>query len=370
MKLFALVIQKMDFIDKMRDLQSHVQEQVKLICEDNAPKEEATKTALIQPFLNDVLGYNVRDLKEVKPEFSIDNAGSKDQRVDYAILTDGKPIILIECKCCTEVLERKDIAQLRHYYPFIKDAKFGILTNGIIYKFYADLEEENILDEEPFLELDILNIKDPVAAEVKNFIKPADIDSVYATARRLKYMTGIRKILEREFDAPSEDFVKFFAGQVHKGFLVKGVVTQFKDYTKKVCDEFIQDKIDDFFKAAKDRASLSLDDLEPEIEQKGSKYFMFNGETFEVRFWKDMVPKICSIMASEHPGRIEEILTIKGRTNPYFSKNPGDLGAAAQIEGTDIYAETYNYTKNWSLHISKRIVSMFGHSENDVSITN
>lgn len=358
----------MDFMDKMRDLQSHVREQVELISKDDAPKEEATKTALIQPFINDVLGYNVRDLKEVKPEFSIDNAGSKDQRVDYAILANEKPIILIECKCCTDVLSKKDIAQLRHYYPFIKGAEFGILTNGIIYKFYADLEEENILDEEPFLEIDLFNLEEPAIAEVKNFVKPADIGSVYITARRLKYMTGIRKILEREFDHPSEEFVKFFASQVYAGSLVRSVVTQFEEYTKNVCDEFIQDKIDELYRAAKDRASLSLNEIEPEIEQKGSKYFVFNGETIEVRFWKDMVPKISALMASKHPDQVEKLLTIKGRANPYFSRNPDELGAPVKIDGTDIYAETYNYTKNWSLNISRKILSLFDYPDDKIFI--
>ena len=353
----------MDFIDKMKALQSHVEKQAKIIEMDEAPKEEATKSALVLPFINDVLGYDIRNLNEVRPEYSIDNAGKKDQHVDYAILKDGKPIILIECKCCTEDLARKDIAQLRDYYPKIEGAKFGILTNGIIYKFYTDLEKENILDVDPFLELDVLNIKEPVIAEVKNFAKPTDIDSIYATAQGLKYKEGIKKVLEREFDKPSEEFVKFIAGQVYPRNLVGSVIRQFEKYTKNACNEFIQSKIDDSPKE-KDWPSSP----ETVIGPNGQKYFVFNGERYEVRFWKDMLPKVCAIIASQHKDRIEDILTIKGDKHTYFSRNPNELKSPELIEGTDIYVRTDFHT-GMLLHVSKRVITLFDYSENMLSIS-
>jgi hypothetical protein len=351
----------MDFIDKMKALQSHVEKQAKIIEMDEAPKEEATKSALVLPFINDVLGYDVRNLNEVRPEYSIDNAGKKDQRVDYAILKEGKPIILIECKCCTEDLAKKDIAQLKDYYPNIEGAKFGILTNGIKYKFYTDLEKVNILDEDPFLELDVLNIKEPVIAEVKNFAKPTDIDSIYTTAQGLKYKEGIKKVLEREFDKPSEEFVKFFAGQVYERFLVKGVIKQFEKYTKNACDEFIQSKIDDSSKG-KDWPSFP----ETVIGLNGLKCFIFNGERYEVRFWKEMLPKVCTIMASRHKDRFEAILTIKGDKHTYFSRNRDELKSPELIEGTDIYVRTDFHT-GMLLHVSKRVITLFDYPEDIIS---
>lgn len=352
----------MDFIDKMKALQSHVEKQAKIIEMDEAPKEEATKSALVLPFINDVLGYDTRNLNEVRPEYSIDNAGKKDQRVDYAILKDGKPIILIECKCCTEDLARKDIAQLKDYYPNIEGAKFGILTNGIKYKFYTDLEKENILDEDPFLEMDVLNIKEPVIDEVKNFAKPTDIDSIYKTAQGLKYKEGIKKVLEREFDKPSEEFVKFIAGQVYPRNLVGSVIKQFENYTKHACDEFIQGKIDDSSKE-KDQPPFTE---KPEIKGNGKKYFIFNGEKFEVKFWKDMLPMVCSIMEKHHKDRFEDILTIKGDKHPYFSRNQGELKSPEPIEGTDIYVRT-DFQKGMLLHVSKRVISLFDYPENIIS---
>ena len=52
--------------------------------------EEATKNALIMPFLV-LLGYDVFDPEEIMPEYVCDVAGKKGEKIDYVILHDGKP---------------------------------------------------------------------------------------------------------------------------------------------------------------------------------------------------------------------------------------------------------------------------------------
>ena len=56
----------MDFIDKIRDLATRVPRQL-----DYCTTEEATKNALIMPFIN-TLGYDVFNPREVVPEFTAD----------------------------------------------------------------------------------------------------------------------------------------------------------------------------------------------------------------------------------------------------------------------------------------------------------
>ena len=68
--------------------------------------EEATKTALVLPFIA-ALGYDVFNPSEVVPEFAAPIGEYKDARVDYAILVEGKPILLIECKAFGTQLESK-----------------------------------------------------------------------------------------------------------------------------------------------------------------------------------------------------------------------------------------------------------------------
>ena len=227
------------------------------------------------------------------------------------------------------------------------------------------------MDDVPFLELDMLNVKDSVVAVVKNFSKPMDEKRVSEIADELKCKSEIRAILEREFNKPSKEFVLFFASQInnknsqdHKKNLVKSVIKQFCGYTKETCDQFIQDKIDETFEAAgyHRRPPLKFPPEPPEKE----KYFIFNGEKNKIRFWKDMLPKVCAIMASQHKDRLEEIFTIKGDKNIYFSRNQGELKSPEPIEGTDIYVGT-SFAKGMLLKIARDVVTLFDYPEDIVS---
>lgn len=56
----------------------------------NLQTEEATKNALVMPFLSTILGYDVFDPSEVVPEFTADVGIKKGEKVDYAIIRDSK----------------------------------------------------------------------------------------------------------------------------------------------------------------------------------------------------------------------------------------------------------------------------------------
>ena len=45
-----------------------------------------------------MLGYDVFNPLEVVPEMDCDIAKKKGEKIDYAIMKDGSPIMLIECK--------------------------------------------------------------------------------------------------------------------------------------------------------------------------------------------------------------------------------------------------------------------------------
>ena len=64
---------------------------------DSLTTEEATKHALILPFIQ-ALGYNVFDPTEVVPEFTADYGLKAGEKVDYAIMRNGEPVMLFECK--------------------------------------------------------------------------------------------------------------------------------------------------------------------------------------------------------------------------------------------------------------------------------
>lgn len=213
----------------------------------NLKNEEATKMALIVPFIQS-LGYDVFDPTEVEPECVAD-IFKKGEKVDYAIHLNGQQQLLIECKHWEENLEQHD-SQLRRYYN-ISPAKFGILTNGIVYRFYADLEKENILDEKPFLEFDITTIKDVQIEELKKFHKSYyDRDDILNTASELKYMSELRAVIQSQFTNPTTEFVRVLVNDIWDGKFTQRVADQFTPLVKKSISYYINDIISERLKTA------------------------------------------------------------------------------------------------------------------------
>lgn len=233
----------MDFKDSIKQ----ISERIEKLC-DNLQTEEATKNALIMPFLT-ALGYDVFNPLEVVPEMTCDIGTKKGEKIDYAIMKDGEPIILIECKHWKEDLNLHDNQLLRYFN--VSKAKFGVLTNGVVYRFYTDLEDKNKMDAKPFLEVDLRQPKDIQVEELKKFHKSYfNVESILSTASELKYMGELKAIISQEFSNPSEDFVKLFGRQVYSGQFNKRVVEQFTALTKRAISSYISDQISDRLNAA------------------------------------------------------------------------------------------------------------------------
>lgn len=226
----------MDFKDQIKILGERV-----LKLKDQIATEEATKNAFIMPFLQS-LGYDVFNPTEVVPEFVADIGIKKGEKIDYAIFKDDSPIILVECKHCAQNLDLHDGQLLRYFH--VSKAKFGLLTNGINYRFYSDLVEANKMDEKPFLEFNIAEIKDNQIEELKKFHKSYfDADSIVNTASELKFSNELKQLLSQELNNPSPDFVKFFAKQVYPSIVTAKVLDQFTNLTKKAAQVLISDLI-------------------------------------------------------------------------------------------------------------------------------
>lgn len=233
----------MDFIDQIKQFSKRVDS-----LKDSLPTEEATKTSIIMPFFS-LLGYDVFNPDEFMPEYTADVGIKKGEKVDYAILNNGEPTILIECKWIGEKLDKHG-SQLFRYFATSK-AKFGILTNGRIYRFFTDLDENNKMDEKPFLEIDILNIKDSQVAELKKFHKSNfDVDTIFDVAAELKYENEFRNVFASLLQDPSDDFVKLFLSNTYEGKFTQKVVDKFKPILKKSLNAYIAELMNDKIKAA------------------------------------------------------------------------------------------------------------------------
>jgi predicted type IV restriction endonuclease len=232
----------MDLIDHLNQIASKIAKQ-----KNSIATEEATKSAFIMPFIAS-LGY------EVIPEFTADIGIKKGEKVDYAISVGGKISLLIECKMIDAKLDAHNESQLHRYFHST-EARIGILTDGIIYKFYTDLDEPNKMDNKPFLEFSIMHIDEVIIGELKKFTKIAfNIDDVLSSASELKYTKIIKSLINEQLVNPSDEFVKFVLGSAYSGRVTATVKEQFIPVIVKAFQQLINDKLNDRFKSA-----LSID---------------------------------------------------------------------------------------------------------------
>ena len=280
----------MDFIDEVRTRSGRFAKRV-----DHLDTEEATKSALVLPFIQ-MLGYEIFDPTEVVPEFTADIGTKKGEKVDYALMRDGETILLVECKKYGSNLHEAEISQLLRYFT-VTSARFGVLTDGVSYRFFTDLDEPNIMDPHPFFEFNMLDFTEAQVRELKRFTKSAfDTSEIVDAARDLKYTTEIKRVLAEEFASPSEDLIQFVIKKVYKGRATASAREMFGSLTLQALTEFINERIDGRLKSALERieGQNKTGESEPVQERENEDAAFAPQETEALQIVKaivrDMVP--------------------------------------------------------------------------------
>lgn len=208
---------------------------------DQINTEEATKNAFVMPFIQ-ILGYDIFNPIEVIPEFICDIGTKKGEKIDYVIMRDNEPILIIECKHWKEKVDAHN-SQLHRYYHVSK-SRFGVLTNGHQYNFYADLENPNIMDEKPFFTLDLSNLKDFSLKILEKFSKKGyNLEEILDSAEALKYIKAIRNEFEKELKEPSDEIVKLLVNRFFEKPMTASRLITFKEYTRKAFSNSINETI-------------------------------------------------------------------------------------------------------------------------------
>jgi hypothetical protein len=176
--------------------------------------EAQTRKFLIEPFF-EILNYSDTDLI---PEYNADFGERISQKIDYAIMLNKKETILIEAKKHNSKLTDKEAGQLNGYFANTRNSKVAILTNGIEYKFYSDILENNIIDSKPFFIFNLLNFCETDIEELINFDKRfIKISDIVEKAKENVFSENFEETLFKELVAPSKDFLKI----IHKNMAYK-----------------------------------------------------------------------------------------------------------------------------------------------------
>lgn len=252
----------MDLATKLAELQKRTLEHREVLL-----TEEAAKNALVMPFIQ-ALGYDVFNPAEVVPEFTADVGIKKGEKVDYAIRDGSKINILIECKPSSVALNLSHASQLFRYFS-VTDARLAILTNGVVYQFYSDVEKPNKMDEKPFFTFSMDALKPTDVRTLDNFTKAAfDIEKIVHEAVALKTQSLLRLELEKEFASPSEEFVRLIGARVHEGRLTPAVKDAFTKMISTSISALIRDLVNERLSSALNAANPSLVEDEPATDDE------------------------------------------------------------------------------------------------------
>ncbi len=209
----------MSLYDKLAKIAQDVEQQ-----REQMKYEAGTVVVSVQQFIR-ALGYNLHNLSEVYPEYVADPRESGGEAVDYAILRDGSPAIIIEAKAAVHTLNEQHWRQLHNYFVAL-DVQFGVLTNGIEYRFYTDSVRQHVMDKKPFLTIDLRTLDRSSVQVLEHFSK------AQFTPEKGMRKLRVRLLLEDELRCPSDDFVRLFAKRVHSGPIWREVIAEFRPIVK------------------------------------------------------------------------------------------------------------------------------------------
>src|SRR4051812_35335022 len=144
----------------MKDTIAAYAKRVRELADHVRGNEQATKQSLIGPLLT-ILGYDLTDPRECVPEYRADFGKDRSVKpIDWAFIQGGRPIFFVEAKEVGKKLSGYD-EQLADYFAKAPEAKLGILTNGVHWRFFTDVVNQNVMDKEPFETWDVLADDEP-----------------------------------------------------------------------------------------------------------------------------------------------------------------------------------------------------------------
>ena len=214
--------------------------------------EEQTKISLVNPYL-ELLGYDVRDPRSVQVEYRADVPGGKGEKVDYAILHDGSPSILIEAKPASLPLPQNATVQLARYFVHTP-ATLAVLTNGIEYRWFAARQgNTGEIADVPILTHDTLNPGDAELSWLHDITQSRfDAAALVERTNEERARTLIRDWFEKALREPPDGaFARYLCKTLDLGIATKSV----RDRVRKAATLAFNDALNENLQATLDRAA-------------------------------------------------------------------------------------------------------------------
>jgi hypothetical protein len=370
--------------------------------------EASTKQAVVLRLLS-FLGWDIFNVEEVYPDYAVGTSN-----VSYALRTRNTNRIFIEVKRVHKSLDNHQKALVN--LGTREGVNMVVLTNGITWWFYL-MAASGSWQQKWFYTIDI--IKQKPDAFVTQLINLLDKDKV-TKGQSLK---AAKSLFQEKKQKLAADFLPEAWNQVlsqpNKIF-----VELLSDTTEKLCrykvdtktvEEFLRKRLDNWLIKTSSRsgaappsinmeatqildldtllapseerekpsvasrtdssssgAKLSTTDIETiklaeSYADKSIQAFSFNGNTYQVKNWVDMLTTLCDYFASTHNKDFEKVLWISNDQKARFSRYGDQLRIPIKVKRTDIYVET-KLNPDEVVKTSAKLLAEFGYTAGDLEI--
>jgi len=331
--------------------------------------EEGTRQGAVLPILA-ALGWDRDNIREVFPEFSVGNG-----RVDYCLRIQDDNCLFIEVKRASEDLESHQEQLLE--YAFREGVKIAVLTNGVLWWLYLPLFQGS-WEQRKFLAIDIeQQDNDKVARHLRSFLSRqavADGDALKSAEELHKSRqkdTLVRQTLGKAWNElcqePDERLLELFAEKVES-------LCGHRPDNQMVSDDLLQryqSSLPSEPRPVSPKTKPPRMHVRKPRQSRAGSYtfsratgFVFCGQRKSVRSFREILLQLCEELHRRHSGDFDRVLSLRGRSREYFSRDYRSMRDPREIAGTGIYVEI-NLSANDIITRCRQLLSLFGYQRHD-----
>jgi len=144
---------------------------------------------------------------------------------------------------------RDERGQLRSYFNAAPTVKMGVITDGIVYEFYADSDEPNMMDPSAFLALDLREIaKGKIENSVDEGLRGLqksnfDPENIGAEAKRKLIFQNLVQQIAKLAEEPSEAFVRLLLQNAGLSHVRTKALAEYSELARSAFREFVNLRI-------------------------------------------------------------------------------------------------------------------------------
>jgi hypothetical protein len=175
---------------------------------------------------------------------------------------------------------------------------------------------------------------------------------------------GVRRSVEdlARLGVPVPEALTALLGELHEELSLVDESRDALEYLRSA----LTDVLSDIDAALPDEPSkaITVRNRAPKSAPRG---FILSGTEYAATKWIDVLREVTRIMGERHSDQVDRLLTLRGRTRAYFSRDQSELTRPELIPQTDIYLDAQRYPDQ-IIDLCPEIVKLFGYRSDEFAI--